>query len=324
MYDHLNIPGLRKLYCDVEAAGASGAGTVVEPDPTKEAGNASFTQEQLNTILRGERKAWEGKLKEERDARLKSDEELKGFRDEFKTFQQMIEEAAQAAEAEVNGNGTGNGTPSAYPELDRFEKELQIPAGIKDPAAYRALKRSQFLSELNREKMATQLSEQTIVINDLKQQFENEKRARSEAEKARMAAMKDAELANALTKNRCVDIEIGLKIFRDQVDVDLPSGKFVFKRRDGSVVPLLEGIASDLPPYLVEATAANGGAGSGGSRGVPSEQEIQKLRKAMDELYVKASRTGARDGDVQLYMAAKRRVQDAEADRQKANRPAGA
>src|SRR5207237_1549062 len=95
--------------------------------------------------------------------------------------------------------------------------------------------------------------------------------ARTAAEQAQIDALKDARLSSALTKNRCIDIDVGLKIFRDQIVWDPVAKNFMFKRKDGTVCSILDGVAAEIPSYLVEAAAQGGGSGSAGSRSVVTD-----------------------------------------------------
>jgi len=316
-------------FCSVDGGGDAGGGTGTGTgDGSGEKPKVVFTTEQqelLNSIIKRESDKHEAKLKAERTAREKDREAFDALNTDYTTLKQLLEEAAGDLEGDGAGSGTGNGKDSPFPELEEFERELTIPNGIKDPAAYRAWKKAQFIQGKQLKSAIDALDQQKKDNDETRKMVVEERKLRQEADTARASAIRDTELATALQKNRCVDLEVGVKVLRENVVWDDKQKSFVYRQKDGSIVSIAEGVAAALQkmPFLVEAANGDGGAGSGGGRGAPSDQQIKGLEAKLADAEVRARKSG-RPSDVSEYQNLKRQIREAKEQQQKAKGSLGA
>ena len=317
-----------KRFCSADAGaaagdggggGGGGAAAAAGGDKDKDKGK-TFTQEDVNAIVARESGKWQKKLEAEAAAREELAEGFNALKEEYGGFKQMLEEASAEVEEEISSNGKKK--ESLAPDLDEFERELQVPVGIKDPKAWSLFKRTQFIQNRQIQKLNQTLEELKAASESTKKMAEEERSARVLAEKARAEAVRDTELASALTAVDCVDIHAGIKLLGDQVNWDEKTKRFLYTMKDGKKMPVREGVAAEIPPWLQKASSQDGGSGSGGSRGAPSDREIQQLESDLQAAQANVSRSGGREDAVTQVITAKRRLK--EAKEKKAQQAAGA
>lgn len=291
-----------------------------EPDPAPEGGGdkpkpagdqkvAGLTQEEVNKIVAAERRTWESKLKEERKAREELNGRYETLHGDFSEFRRLLEEAAEEEGINVNGNGSGD------PDLDALERELAIPPGVKDQQTYKLLKKQQLVSKRQLASVLQTVAEQDKTLKAVQTELTEAKTARTKAEQDRKNALREAVIIDALSKNRCIDPAVGLKVVQDQVVFDDETGKYTYIRRDGQKVSVLDGVAAELPKYLIESQTPSGGSGSAGARGVVTDQQMSALETQMNAALEKSQKTGA-PRDVANYQTLKRQVNEAKKARE--------
>jgi len=310
---------VRPLLCSAEAGAAGGEGEGAGGEGGKSKGAAAagdgsengqgeegktFTQAELNRILGKERADWNKKfngLSEEKEAMRG---ELGTMRTELTTLQELLNETAAEAEQEIQGKA------SEFPELDEIERELQIPAGIKDPKAWIAIKKASLIEKRRVAKLEQQLAEQADIIKSTKQLAEDERKRREEADTARANALRDNQLASALTKANCIDIEGALMIIAPKVKWSDKHARFVYFDRNNEAHSLEEGVAMELEarPHFIRAVNGDGGAGSGGGRGPGLDDEIRTAEAQVQEAEAR-QKANPSDSNIAVTRAAKRTLE---------------
>jgi len=278
---------------------------------------AGLSQDQVNTILAKERRAWQTRLDTEKAARETLETQYGSLKGEFGEFKKILEEAAAEVEAEEQQNSRR--TPNAEeslgdPLLDEFNGILQVPAGVKDKETYIRVKKQQFLQDRRLSELTELVKTQHETLQELRQRASAEQEARERAEAAQRNAMRDAEINDALVKNRCIDPSNATLLFRDRVQWDDRSGSFKYHAKDGSIMPISEGISNDLPPYLVQSAANQGGSGASGGRSV-TDQHLSSLEQKVNEAAVTAKARPQDSRAMMAYQQAKRAYQEAQAQR---------
>jgi hypothetical protein len=271
-----------------------------------------LTQDQFNAALAKERRSWEAKIEKDREPLTKEIEELRGVKDEFTEFKKIIEEAAAESEEDERGKKKGSG----YDPLDEFEQEFQIPANVRDKETYIRLKKQLYVQGKTLTDLQNQVKEQASTVTSLRQQAEQEKQGREIAERARISAFKDAELSKALTSNRCIDVESGIILLRDRIQWDERAGKFMYVTKEGEKTSISEGVREELPNYMVQAAAQEGGSGSSGQRTF-SDGEMQKLEANLAEAEKVARQNANNPRAIQEYQRVKRQVAEAKEKKEK-------
>jgi len=306
-----------------ETEGATDAGTDKSKEPTTDSGgdkgasdgkdNGPLTQAQVNAIIANERRAWEKKLQASEKARKDEATRLTALSEEFEQFKGWLKEVAEGEEPEGDKTAVAAASDTGDPELDAVLKELTPPPGVKDKELYTLVKRRELSDRRKLVDLTETMKNQSKQISELLESVATERKAREGADKARLDAIRDTEIAKALTDNRCVDIAAGIKLMRDNVFLDQKLGKFRYKQQNNEVVSVAEGIAAELPKYMIQPATDGGGSGSAGSRvstGTPTDSEISALEKEFLASQQRASQTG-RDADIARYRTIKKKLEAA-------------
>lgn len=122
-------------------------------------------------------------------------------------------------------------------------------------------------------------------LSSLSQEKDNERKKRLETERT-------SELTRALQKADCLDIQAGLKLYRDDCEYDTTDERWYFRTKAGGVVSVEDGIAEALPSYLKRPQLSGGGSGS--QPGAPKAQRQRALQEAiavLETLKKKASQS---------------------------------
>ena len=145
-------------------------------------------------------------------------------------------------------------------------------------------------------------------LEELRVERDNAKAARETEREKRLEIEKDRLLADAIAacgvdpKNRL----IADRYFKPCIVWDELEEQWLFKTKAGNLVPVMDGVAEELPDNLKPSRLKHGGAGS--SSGMPparahAQKELEAAEKKLTDLKEKARRNGAR-GE---FMAAFRR-----------------
>lgn len=275
-------------------------------DPNAPGFNAQ-QQEHVNRLLARERRALEEKLTAEQQERQRMQEEMTGMRTELQSVQAII----RSAEEEVRGNGSG--TPgTGDPVLDDYERTLIVPKGVKDPEAFRQASRSMFLLRRQIDTLVRSGKEQGEATAALRKELDEARTAQRAASNEAERARKDTALISALNQNGCIDLEVGVRILRDQV-VER-DGRLLFRQKDGTEVSLASGVSAELPTYMRKPAADHGGSGAGGTGHVVTDQQLVVLRGRLAEAEKRARATGG-DSAIAEMQRLKRDIATAEAQR---------
>ena len=309
---HLGMQRYRAPEGDASASGGTEQKPAGTPAPdkgkAKPNGEGTFSQADVNRLIAEERRRNEEKY-------TALDGKYSKLESEHNTIKEILEDAAR--EVEESEAATRKGADSTGdPLLDEFEQTLIVPPGVKDPDTYRRIQRTMFLQRRHSDSLLNTVQEQSKQIDKLTGLVEEERTARKTAEQAQIDYGARSRLMDALNKNRCIDLDVGVKIFREQVEYDAATRDYKFKRKDGTVVSILDGITEEIPAYLVQSATDGGGSGATGGRQVVTDQQLQGLRTKLEAAHLQAKKTGNMR-DVQIVQRLEREIKQAESERVK-------
>jgi len=270
----------------------------------------TFTQEQVNSMvadakrgLQSENEALKGQLKE-----------ASGLNQEFET---MVVEAAREQgidpdDFDEEGNYHG-------PDLDEGEEEEgeELEAGAEGEEADEG---GDGLARGNPPQIArvvrSMRRKHEREMEALRRELDKEKEVRMQADERSKITRLNSTISDILGKLDVVDIEGAKRYFMPQIEFEESEdgGDFVFKTKDGLLVPLDKGLADELPPYLKRPATAGGAGSRGSSMGVGPTGRVAKLdqvKAQVAELETKARKTG-NPQDVQAHMSAVKEMQKLE------------
>jgi hypothetical protein len=173
--------------------------------------------------------------------------------------------------------------------------------------------------EVNR--LQSQLKKMEKKLEEMGEHLKEEREAREDEFVKRLSTERDALITKALTDNKCVSVDGGLKYFRDMLEWDETKEKWVFiEPETNAKLDVAEGIKDYMPDWLKASTAKSGGAGGRGSgRGeaqVNAKAQEDELKRLED-----AARKDPSQANIARYRTAK--LAAAEATGTPTKRPGG-
>ncbi len=198
-------------------------------------------------------------------------------------------EELEAKIAELNDQIAALGTGTPAPNSDGN------PAPVDDAE----LRRQQGHWEVQRARYDSQIKELNTKLQTTEQELV---KVRDE----RMSMERDLEIDKALSSQtvQCIDVDNARILVRDRVSWDPNEEEWFFRTKSGNILPVKEGIESELPDYLRAPALRQGGSGqTGGQQTKAKYRELEAKRKELEavkmevqkqprnnELLVRASR----------------------------------
>jgi hypothetical protein len=149
-------------------------------------------------------------------------------------------------------------------------------------------------------------------IGALEKKLQQEIDKREAEETKNLEQQRDSMLAEALVKNRCVDVSAGVKLLRDNMEYDPEETTWKYKTEEGLYMEPSAGVAEQLPDYLREsALPGKGGSGSRGGQPGVAATDLEKKKEQLSALQQKATRSGDQR-DVAAWQRLNREVKEIE------------
>lgn len=281
------------------APAAENSGAITNPSQ----GQATLTQEQVNSIVAAERRKIEAHFTTQLEAlKTASQPELEALRAETATLKETLD-------AVLNPEPTGE----ELPPWEEYRQALQFPSWCKSDQDKRRWENSQ------RQSFEARTLVRTLVekVSGLESTVEEEKKNRTAAEQRAAestAARQEAEKA-AFLASLSVDPEVDPispdaipRYFNSNLVFEPKTQLLMFKCDDGTLMRPREGIIKNMPTWMKKSTLQSGGSGSGGSNAQAPDPAAELAAATAEYEETKAaSQADPRNNTLQQRFVAARR-----------------
>jgi len=295
------LRNLSRQFHSPDGGGSSGDGD----------GGKTFTQEQLNHLLAEHKRGLQSKL-DGLEKRLGDYEDMlieaAGGEEAVNHFMETGE-LPEGEEGDDDGGGEYYTDERGQPiDLSQLSPEEAGALGIEGATDVSALVRG-IQQRHSRE------------LNAIKTRLDKEIQRREEVEQRNLESQRDQLLADALVKNNVIDVSAGLKLFRENMELDPDEGKWRFKTKDGLYMDPDTGIAETLPDYLRKPMTGGGSGARGSAPASVVASQLARKKEELKNLQDQATRSGNQQ-DIARWQSSRREV--AELETSQGNRPGAA
>lgn len=237
------------------------------------------------------------------------DKKISPLADSLKGITDLIEEAA---EEELEAGGAEGGEEEEEEEDDIVTSDYGKNVNEDTKKALGKI-RSDFTKKLN--ETSSQYEKR---IKTLETELESERKEKEAIAQSNLLNRMNREMSSTLSELDVRSVEGGIKWFQDAIVYDEDSDSFMYQPTEADEpVPLKEGLANNLPEFLVKPARKGDGSGSGegGGRGGSGLGDLNTKKESLSKDLAKKYETAKATGDprdLNEYRKVKRELENVE------------